>query len=133
MDGAHGIGAGGVEGGRWFSLIDKVYAPKTLAAAWDKVRANGGAAGVDGESVERFEARSEAYLAELSESLRSGRYRPLAIRRVESPKGDGATRPLGLPAVKDRRKAQTAVKLVIEPIVEAMFHPSSYGFGHALN
>ena len=117
----------GVKGGRWFSLIDKVYAPKTLAAAWEKVRANGGAAGVDGESVERFEARSEAYLAELSESLRSGRYRPLAIRRVDIPKGDGATRPLGIPAVKDR-VVQTAVKLVIEPIFEATFHPSSYGF-----
>ena len=117
----------GVKGGRWFSLIDKVHAPKTLAVAWEKVRANGGAAGVDGQSIERFEARAEAYLAELSESLRTGQYRPLAIRRVEIPKGDGATRPLGIPAVKDRI-AQTAVKLVIEPIFEATFPPSSYGF-----
>jgi len=104
-----------------------VYAPQTLAAAWEKVRANGGAAGVDGQSIERFEARPEEYLAELSESLRTGQYRPMAIRRVEIPKGDGATRPLGIPAVKDRI-VQTAVKLVIEPIFEAMFHPSSYGF-----
>jgi RNA-directed DNA polymerase len=104
-----------------------VYAPKTLAAAWEKVRANGGAAGVDGQSVERFEARAEVYLAELSESLRTGQYRPMAIRRVEIPKSDGATRPLGIPTVKDRI-VQTAVKLVIEPIFEATFHPSSYGF-----
>src|SRR5215813_477342 len=56
----------GVKGGKWFSLIDKVFAPATLDAAWDKVRANGGAAGVDGQSLERFEARAETYLAELS-------------------------------------------------------------------
>ena len=108
----------GVKGGSWFSLIDKVYAPKTLALAWQKVKANGGAAGVDGQSIERFAARSEVYLAELSESLRTGQYQPLAIRRVEIPKGDGATRPLGIPAVK----------LVIEPIFEVLFHPTSYGF-----
>jgi len=117
----------GVKGGVWFSLIDKVYAPKTLALAWEKVKANRGAAGVDGQSIERFEARSEIYLAELSESLRSGPYRPMAIRRVEIPKGDGSMRPLGIPAVKDRI-VQTAVKLVIEPIFEVLFHPSSYGF-----
>jgi RNA-directed DNA polymerase len=117
----------GVKGGVWFSLIDKVYAPKTLALAWDKVQANGGAAGVDGVSIERFEARAEDYLTELSESIGTGQYRPLAIRRAEIPKGDGTTRPLGIPAVKDRI-AQTAVKLVIEPIFEVTFHPSSYGF-----
>jgi RNA-directed DNA polymerase len=101
-----------------------VYAPKTLALAWEKVKANRGAAGVDGQ---RFEARSEVYLAELSESLRTGPYRPIAIRRVEIPKGDGSMRPLGIPAVKDRI-VQTAVKLVIEPTFEVLFHPSSYGF-----
>lgn len=78
-------------------------------------------------SIERFEARSGDYLAELSESLKAGQYRPLAIRRVEIPKGDGTARPLGIPAVKDRI-VQTAVKLVIEPVFEVMFHPSSYGF-----
>jgi RNA-directed DNA polymerase len=104
-----------------------VYAPKTLAAAWEKVRANGGAAGVDGQSIERFEARPAVYLAELAESLKAGQYRPMAVRRVEIPKGDGKTGPLGIPAVKDRI-VQTAVKLVIEPIFEVTFHPSSYGF-----
>ena len=77
----------GVKGDCWFSLIDKVYAPKTLAVAWEKVRANGGAAGVDEQSIERFEVQPEKYLAELSESLRTGTYRPQAIRR--SPKATG--------------------------------------------
>jgi RNA-directed DNA polymerase len=117
----------GVKGGRWYSLMDKVYAPATLTAAWTKVRANKGAAGVDGQSLERFAARSDDYLAELASALRSGSYRAQPIRRVEIPKGDGRTRPLGIPVVKDRI-VQTALKLVIEPIFEAAFHPSSYGF-----
>lgn len=117
----------GVKGGRWFSLIDKVYAPSTLTLAWTKVQANGGAAGVDGQSIERFAARAEEYLSELSEALRKGTYRPQSIRRVEIPKGDGRTRPLGIPTVKDR-VAQTAMKLVIEPIFEVRFRPMSYGF-----
>lgn len=117
----------GVRGGRWFSLIDKVFAPKTLAVAWEKVRTNGGASGVDGESVERFEARRDEYLAELSEALRRGDYQPQAVRRVEIPKGDGRLRPLGIPTVKDR-VVQTAMKLVLEPIFETKFLPSSYGF-----
>jgi RNA-directed DNA polymerase len=117
----------GVKGGRWYSLIDKVYAPATLAAAWDRVEANDGAAGVDGQSIERFEAKADLYLAELSAALREGSYRPQPIRRVEIPKGDGRTRPLGIPTVKDR-VVQTAVRFAIEPIFEAMFHPTSYGF-----
>src|SRR5262245_43773247 len=117
----------GVKGGRWFSLIDKVYAPATLEAAWEKVRANRGAAGVDGQSIERFAAQAELYLTELATALREGTYRPQPIRRVEIPKGDGRTRPLGIPTVKDRI-AQTAMKFVLEPIFEAMFHPTSYGF-----
>lgn len=117
----------GVKGGRWYSLMDKVYAPATLSAAWARVRANGGAAGVDGVSVERFAVRSEGYLTELATALREGSYRPQPVKRVEIPKGDGKTRPLGIPAVKDRI-AQTAVKLAIEPIFEAAFRPTSYGF-----
>jgi len=117
----------GVKGGRWYSLMDKVYAPATLAAAWAKVRTNRGAAGVDGVSVERFAARSDDYLAELGAALRADTYRPQPVRRVEIPKGDGRTRPLGIPAVKDRI-VQTAVKLVIEPIFEVGFQAASYGF-----
>ena len=117
----------GVKGGCWFSLIDKVSAPATLTAAWRKVEANGGAAGVDGQSVERFAARADDYLAELASDLRTDHYQPQAVRRVEIPKGDGKTRPLGIPTVKDRI-VQTAVKFAIEPIFEALFLPSSYGF-----
>ena len=117
----------GVKGGRWYSLMDKVLAPDTLDAAWDKVQANKGAAGVDGQSIARFDARTELYLTELSAALREGSYRPQPIRRVEIPKGDGKTRPLGIPVVKDRI-VQTAVKFVIEPIFEATFRPTSYGF-----
>jgi RNA-directed DNA polymerase len=117
----------GVRGGRWYSLMDKVYAPATLRAAWAKVRANRGAAGVDGVSIERFAARSEDYLTELATALREGTYRPQPVKRVEIPKGDGRTRPLGIPAVKDRI-VQTAVKLAIEPIFEAAFQSASYGF-----
>ena len=117
----------GVKGGRWYSLMDKVYAPATLSAAWERVRVNDGAAGVDSQSIERFEARAERYLAELSTAMREGSYRPQPIRRVEIPKGDGRTRPLGIPTVKDRI-VQTAVKFVLEPIFEATFRPTSYGF-----
>ena len=117
----------GVEGGKWYSLMDKVCAPNTLALAWERVRANRGAAGVDGQSVEKFEAKAGTYLAELAEELREGTYRPQAVKRVEIPKGDGQTRPLGIPTVKDRI-VQAAVKLVIEPIFEFQFLETSYGF-----
>jgi len=117
----------GVKGGKWYSLIDKVHAPATLAAAFAKVRGNAGAAGVDGQSVERFATGADANLAELSRELRDGTYRPAAVRRVEIPKAGGGKRPLGIPTVKDR-VAQTAVKFVLEPILEAEFHPRSFGF-----
>ncbi len=117
----------GVTGGKWFSLIDKVYRPATLQAAWRKVAANAGAAGVDRQSVEQFAARAEVYLGELEAALKAGRYEPLAVLRVEIPKGPGKVRPLGIPAVKDRI-VQTAVKLVLEPIFECEFLETSYGF-----
>ena len=119
--------ANGVKGGKWFSLMDKVFAPKTLSVAWAKVRANKGAAGVDGQSIERFAAKADVYLSELSAALREGTYSPQAVRRVDIPKGDGRTRPLGIPTVKDR-VVQQAVRLVIEPIFEAGFCEGSYGF-----
>lgn len=117
----------GVKGNRWFSLIDKVYRRQTLERSWQRVRSNRGAAGVDGQSTERFAAGEEQYLNELSQALREGRYRPQAVRRVEIPKGEGKTRPLGIPTVKDRI-VQGAVKRVIEPIFEREFLPMSYGF-----
>lgn len=117
----------GVKGGKWFSLIDKVYRSETLKAAWKKVEANGGAAGVDGQSVERFAARAEMYLEELSTALKKGTYRPQPVRRVGIPKGGGKFRPLGIPVVKDRI-VQTALKFVLEPIFEREFLEMSYGF-----
>jgi RNA-directed DNA polymerase len=119
--------ANGVKGGKWFSLMDKVFAPQTLALAWTKVRANKGAAGVDGQSIERFAARAELYLSELSAALREGTYHPQAVKRVDIPKGDGKTRPLGIPTVKDRI-VQQGVRLVIEPVFESEFCDGSYGF-----
>ena len=125
----------GVKGGKWFSLMDKVFAPKTLAVAWTKVRANKGAAGVDGQSIGKFAAKADLYLSELSTALREGRYQPQAVKRVDIPKDDGRTRPLGIPTVKDRimleaclRHVQQAVRLVIEPIFERGFAEGSYGF-----
>jgi RNA-directed DNA polymerase len=117
----------GVKGGKWYSLMDKVVRPATLEAAWRKVAHNQGAAGVDGQSIERFAAQAERYLQELQHSLADGSYRPYPVKRVEIPKGDGRTRPLGIPTVKDRI-VQTALKMVIEPIFETQFRPGSYGF-----
>ncbi len=92
----------GVKGGKWFSLMDKATRPTALAAAWRKVAGNGGAAGVDRQSIERFAAQSCESLCELAQSLDERSYQPQPVRRVEIPKGDGKTRPLGIPAVKDR-------------------------------
>ena len=117
----------GVKGGKWYSLIDKVYRPETLAAAWQQVKANKGATGIDRQSIEIFNAKSERYLDELTEALRKGTYQAQPVRRVEIDKGDGKKRPLGIPTVKDRI-VQTAVKMVIEPIFEHEFLDMSYGF-----
>ena len=117
----------GVKGRKWFSLIDKVYRSSTLVSAWLQVYRNQGAAGVDRQSVSRFSSQAERYLEELQADLTTGRYRPQAVRRVEIPKGNGKTRPLGIPTVKDR-VVQAAVKRVIEPIFEHEFLPMSYGF-----
>jgi RNA-directed DNA polymerase len=119
--------ANGVKGGKWFSLIDKVYRPTTLEAGWRQVAGNQGAAGVDGQSIERFAAGKDAYLRELQQGLEDGSYRPLPVRRVAIPKGDGTSRPLGIPAVKDRI-VQAAVRMVMEPIFEVQFREGSYGF-----
>ncbi len=117
----------GVKGSKWFSLIDKVYRPQTLQEAWQRVRRNRGAAGVDGQSIARFAVREAEYLDELAQALKDGSYRAQAVRRVEIPKGQGKMRPLGIPTVKDRI-VQMAVKQVIEPIFEHEFEPMSYGF-----
>jgi RNA-directed DNA polymerase len=118
----------GVKGGRWFSLIDKGYHPANLHAAFAKVKANGGASGVDHQTVEAFETNLEDNLERLAESLRAGTYRPSGIRRVWTPKpGQTEKRPLGIPTVRDR-VAQGALRAVLEPIFERDFAEHSYGF-----
>jgi RNA-directed DNA polymerase len=117
----------GVKGGKWFSLIDKVHKEGTLMSAYSRVAANQGA-GVDHVTVTMFERHLEENLKKLSEDLRSGRYRPQQIRRHYIPKpGTKETRPLGIPTVRDR-VAQTALKIVLEPIFERDFAEQSYGF-----
>ena len=117
----------GVKGGKWFSLMDKVYAMPTLQAAWQQVQKNKGSHGVDRMSIERFAMKQEQYLLELQQALKEGSYQPLPVKRVFIPKAGGGERPLGIPAVKDRI-VQTALKMVIEPIFENEFVNHSYGF-----
>ncbi len=118
----------GIEGNRWFSLIDKVVSERTLGIAWKKVLANAGACGVDGITVRHFSKDSQSRLLAVNEQLREGRYRPKPIRRVYIPKpGSSEQRPLGIPTVTDR-VVQSALKIVIEPIFEREFATSSYGF-----
>lgn len=118
----------GPKHGRWHCLIDKVHAPRTLRAAWEKVAANDGAAGVDRVTVARFARTAEAELELLSRQLREGRYAPQPVRRVWIPKpGTTERRPLGIPAVRDRI-VQTALRMVLEPIFERDFASESFGF-----
>jgi RNA-directed DNA polymerase len=117
----------GVKGGKWFSLIDKVYSLKTLNIAWQQVKSNKGSAGVDKQSIEKFEVNEELYLQELHQSLKEQRYNPQPVKRVYIPKDGGKKRPLGIPTVKDRI-VQTAIKMAIEPIFEKEFLYMSYGF-----
>jgi RNA-directed DNA polymerase len=119
----------GVKGGRWYSLFDKVYNEANLRAAAHKVIANAGKPGVDHVTTTRFGQRLDEELAKLREDLRTGRYRPAAIRRVQIPKPGrpGELRPLGIPTVRDR-VVQTALRNVLEPIFEMGFAVHSYGF-----
>lgn len=117
----------GVKGGRWYTLMDKVSAMPTLRAAFARVKANRGAAGVDHVTVAMYEARLDAQLTALSRVLQEGTYRPQPIRRQWIPKGPRERRPLGIPTVRDR-VVQTALRLVLEPIFEVTFAPQSYGF-----
>lgn len=118
----------GVKGGVWFSLMDKVYAPKNLLAAWKRVARNRGAAGIDRETVEAFSAQAVSSLKWLHEQVRDGSYRPMPVRRCWIPKpGTPQRRPLGIPTVRDRI-VQGALRNVLEPIFERRFTAHSYGF-----
>jgi RNA-directed DNA polymerase len=118
----------GVKGGKWYSLIDKLDTEATLRAAFARVAANRGAAGVDHVTVEHYAKDADANLRGLSEELRRGTYRPQQIRRhyIAKP-GSREKRPLGIPTVRDR-VVQTALRMVLEPIFERDFAAHSYGF-----
>ena len=116
------------EGRRFHALFDRIHRGDVLWEAWERVRRNRGAAGVDRVTLAMVEEYGvERMLAELQRDLRSGSYRPAPARRVDIPKPAGGSRPLGIPTVRDR-VAQAAAKIVLEPIFEADFLSCSYGF-----
>jgi RNA-directed DNA polymerase len=113
---------------RFYSLYDKVYRTDILEEAYRRVKTNGGTCGVDGVTFEDIKAKGIIeYLAELQEELKGGQYKPKPVRRVNIPKANGKMRPLGIPTIRDRI-VQTAFLMVLEPIFEADFSESSYGF-----
>ena len=117
-----------VRGGKWHSLIDKVYKTENLLSAYRKVAANKGAPGVDHVTVEDFTADLIRHIRKLEDHLREGTYQVQMVRRVNIPKpGTNETRPLGIPTVRDR-VAQAALRHVLEPILERQFAEHSYGF-----
>jgi RNA-directed DNA polymerase len=113
---------------RFYQLYDKVYREDILSHAYELARANKGAPGVDGESFQEIESRGLAeWMKGLREELRNKTYKPQPVRRVTIPKPGGGERPLGIPTIRDR-VAQTAAKLVLEPIWEADLEPNAYGY-----
>ncbi len=113
---------------RFHALYDKVYRKDVLAFAYERCKANGGAAGVDGQTFEDIEAYGvEQWLDELVQELKSRTYQPLPVRRVYIPKPDGKQRPLGVPAIRDRT-AEMAAVLVLEPIFETDLQSEQYAY-----
>lgn len=113
---------------KFYAMYDKIYRKDILEEAWTRVKRNGGAGGIDKVSMEDVKAYGEdKLLCEISEELRTEKYRCKPVRRTYIPKADGRKRALGIPTIKDRI-VQMAAKIVIEPVFEADFQPCSYGF-----
>lgn len=109
-------------------MYDKIYRIDILEEAWNKVKSNKGSAGIDKQTISDIEILGvDMVHKELQSELMSGSYNPSVVKRKEIPKGKNATRPLGIPTVRDRI-VQTATKIVIEPIFKADFKDNSFGF-----
>ena len=115
-------------GYKFYVLYDKMFIPYMLQEAYRRAKANGGSAGIDGQNFSDVEKYGvEKFLDELGEDLRKRTYKPQAVKRVWIEKANGGKRPLGIPTIRDR-VAQTVCKMILEPIFEADFEDSSYGF-----
>lgn len=112
---------------KWYSLYDKIYRNENLEEAFKQVKRNHGAPGIDGVTIEEYEAQLSENLELVHKELKTKTYKPSAVRRVQIPKSDGGKRPLGIPTVKDR-VVQQAVTSILTPIYDDGFHPSSYGY-----
>lgn len=113
---------------RFHALYERIYDWDVLKESWKRVRQNHGARGIDGQTIEQVEIQGvELFLRSIQTYLKEGRYHPMPVRRVEIPKSDGTKRPLGIPTIRDRI-VQMSAKIVLEPIFEADFLPSSFGY-----
>ena len=112
---------------KWYSLYDKVYRADNLLEAYKSVKANKGAAGIDGVTLTDFDKRKGEELHQLEKELKTKTYQPQAVKRVYIPKPDGSQRPLGIPTIRDRVVPQALLN-VLQPIFDPDFHPSSYGY-----
>jgi RNA-directed DNA polymerase len=112
---------------KWYSLYDKIFAEDNLKEAFRKVKKNKGAGGIDKITIENYENSLDRNIQELQRMLRQKTYQPLPVRRVDIPKPNGKSRPLGIPTIRDR-VTQQAVTNILEPIFEPIFHNASFGF-----
>ena len=114
------------------TMMERILAPENLTAAWKRVKANKGAPGIDGMTIEAFPAFCREYWPRIRQAIEEGTYNPAPVRRVFIPKPDGSQRPLGVPTVLDR-VIQQAVAQILNPVFEPGFSEHSYGFREGRN